>query len=105
MIRIFNGTNKLKCDLSQWNVSSLEIADSAFEGLDLSGHDFSKWNTQRLESCSNMFRNCKNVHMDLSNWKLPRGSITSYMFEYTDLEKSRQPRKLDKLGRKRQLGK
>ena len=105
MTRMFNGNIKLKCDLSQWDVSSLEKADSAFEGLDLAGQDFSKWNPERLESCNKMFKNCKNLDMDLSKWILPIVSHTTYMFEYTDLEKARHPRKLDKRGRTIQLDK
>lgn len=56
-------------DVSEWNVSNVEITSELFANMTNFNCDLSKWDISNIEYANYMFYNCINFNSDLSNWR------------------------------------
>lgn len=70
-------------DAADWNVSSLQDADSLFYGTAINNLDLSKWQAPNLQSLSGAFGSMANLKtIDVSN--LQTGNVTNFGYAFTD---------------------
>lgn len=65
-------------DAADWNVSSLQSADSLFQGTAISNLDLSKWQTPKLQTLSNTFADMPNLS-SINVAGLQTGSVTNFV--------------------------
>ena len=71
------------CDIGNWDVRSLEVAESMFNGafaFNCGGGDLNRWNTSSLVDMSFMFCRAGVFNCNISSWSLENTLFTRYMF-------------------------
>lgn len=67
-------------DVSEWDVSNVEIFRSMFQGCKNFNSDISKWDVHNGESFDSMFAWCRSFNSDISTWDVSSGKYFSGMF-------------------------
>ena len=68
MNQMFKGCIRFNCDISKWNVSNCEQMCEMFAGCKNFNADLSGWDVSKVDNMHNMFTGCKKFNSDLSKW-------------------------------------
>jgi len=77
----FRGASSWSSDISNWNTTMLEDLSFAFEGCSLLNQNLEAWTTSRLRSITAAFRDATNFLGFLSTWDVSRVSDFTSLFE------------------------
>ena len=70
--------------LNKWNTSSLENAESMFNGCNYFNENIGNWNVSNLKNSSFMFAGCYKFNQDLSKWDISNINDMQSMFIYCE---------------------
>ena len=82
-VGIFEGTNFVYIDVSNWDVSNVTDMNSVFwDCTSLKKLDLSNWDVFNVEDMAGMFCGCKSLkELDLSNWDVSNVGSMNTMFD------------------------
>ena len=77
---MFEDTTKANPNVTNWDMSNVENAQSMFEGAASAKPDVSKWNVSKMTTTERMFFHSDISKVDLSKWNAGAIADSSYMF-------------------------
>lgn len=71
MTGLFHNLSSFNCDLSKWNVSKVKSMQKMFWACsEFEGNGLKNWNVSNVNNVNSMFMYCGKFNEDVSNWKI-----------------------------------
>lgn len=80
---LFEDGGTLNADLSHWDVSSVTMMESMFQGVDFNG-DISAWDVSNVTTMEKMFRESSTFNQPIGNWNVENVTLFNGMFQEAD---------------------
>ena len=96
LLGLFHGIKFKYIDISEWNVSNVNLMFNMFYGCDKlkSVGDISDWDVSNVKSMCQMFHRCKELKSigDISKWDVSNVRHHDYMFEKCQIKDEYKPK-------------
>ena len=78
---MFRGATLFNADISQWDVSSVELMERMFRDATSFNADISKWDVSSVTLMNSMFESATSFNADISKWNVSSVTLMNSMFE------------------------